>query len=127
MSDHILYAVELAVFAFVGLGWLSARELLGGTPVLDVAVLVCVAVLGCINLVLALVLYTAEQFERAARAFFSQALALWALYCYGLLCTTGEGRCSARAGRTARGRRTRPRTLGACRTTRPPPPSPWRF
>ena len=104
MSDHILYAVELAVFAFVGLGWLSARELLGGTPVLDVAVLVCVAVLGCINLVLALVLYTAEQFERAARAFFSQALALWALYCYGLLCTTGEGALQCKGGTHSAGK-----------------------
>ena len=97
-SGHIMYAVELAVFGFVGWGWLATRELFGDTPVLDVAVLVSVAVLGCLNLLLALLLYTADRFEGAARAYFSQALALWGLYCYGLLQTSGTGQLQCTTG-----------------------------
>ena len=97
-SGHIMYAVELAVFGFVGWGWLATRELLGATPVLDVAVLVSVAVLSCFNLGAALLLYTTDRFEGAARAFLSQALALWALYCHGLLQTTGGGELQCTTG-----------------------------
>ena len=90
-SKHIAYAVQLLIFTLVGWGWLSLRELLGSTPVLDVVVFVSLLSAGVINLCLALVFYSIGQFEGYAQAFFSHSLAVWILYCYSLLESTGSG------------------------------------
>lgn len=97
-GDHILYALELVMFAFVGWGWLAVRERMGQTPVLDVAVLVSFLVCACVNLTLSLVLYTTERFVGPARAFFSHTLALWVLYVFGLVQSSGSGLVACKTG-----------------------------
>ena len=58
---------------------------------MDVAVMISVMVSAWLNLALALVLYTTERFADPARAFFSHALAVWVLYGYGLMESSGTG------------------------------------
>lgn len=91
LGGHIVYAVELVLFSLFGWGWLALRELMGPTPVLDVAVMISVMVSAWLNLALALVLYTTERFADPARAFFSHTLAVWVLYGYGLMESSGTG------------------------------------
>ena len=56
-SKHTVYAIEILIFALVGWGWLAIREFMGVTPVMDVAVLLCLLISAAINLALALVYY----------------------------------------------------------------------
>ena len=83
-DGHIFHAVKLLLFSVVGLGWLSVREALSAPPVMDLAVLTYLAALSLANLLIALVLPAAEQFDGAAQAYFSQVFALCVLYCYSL-------------------------------------------
>ena len=83
-DGHIFYAVKLMVFSILGLGWLSVREYVGDMPVTDASALLAVVVLASMNLVLALAYPTVKLFEKPARAFFSQILALTVFYTYSL-------------------------------------------
>ena len=90
--SHLLYAVEMLAFAVVGWAWLAVRELMGDTPVMDVAVLLSVLVSSVINLVMALLYYTTEQFKNPAQAFLNHAACVWLLYAFSLLQSTTDGR-----------------------------------
>lgn len=87
-SKHIVYAVEIFVFAVVGWGWLGVREYMGATPVMDVSVLLCLLLSSGVNLVCALVYPTTEVFKGAAKGFLAHVLSLWVLYFYSLLEST---------------------------------------
>ena len=91
-SSHLLYAVEMLAFSSIGWAWLAVRELMGATPVMDVSVLLSLLVASAINLILALVYYTAEQFKSAARAFFNLVACIVVLYSFSLNETTTDGR-----------------------------------
>jgi hypothetical protein len=82
-SNHIFYAVELFIFAFVGWGWLAIREYIGKTPVLDAVVLISVMVSSLINLAIAVTLASSSAFAPYACAYFSHCIVLWVLYVYG--------------------------------------------
>lgn len=82
--NSLRYAVELLLFAVVGWGWLSVREYISATPVLDVAVLLSVLVTSCLNMAFVLFCKEAVEFAPYAQAYLSHALALTTLYAYGL-------------------------------------------
>ena len=87
-SRHMLYAVEILVFAVVGWGWLAVREYMGATPVLDVSVLLCLLITSLVNLALALMYPTVDQFKAPAQGLLAHAVSVWVLYAYGLLEST---------------------------------------
>ena len=89
-DGHLLYALEILLFALVGWGWVAVRELMGGTPVLDVSVLLSVLVCSVMNLVLALVYPTQAQFKGAAKALLNLALCLLLLYSLSLAQSTAN-------------------------------------
>ena len=91
---HLLYAVEMLCFAVIGWAWLAVRELMGDTPVLDVAVLLSLLVSSIVNLLLALTYYTTDQFKGPAQAFLNHVACVWFLYAYGLAQSTTDGRGS---------------------------------
>ncbi len=84
-SRHLMFAVEILVFSIVGWGWLAIREYMGAPPVMDISVLIGLLVSAVINMAMALLYYTADQFENAARGFFSHVLSIWVLYLYSLI------------------------------------------
>lgn len=84
-SRHCVYAVEIFVFMVVGWGWLSVREYMSATPVLDVSVFVCLLVSSTCNLAFALAYPTTDRFRPFSRAFFAHVLSLWVLYVYVLV------------------------------------------
>lgn len=90
-SKHVVYAIELLIFTFVGWGWLGIREFMGATPVMDVSVLLCLLISATFNLALALIYYTTDQFMGAAQGFFAHTLSLWMLYVYSLIESTTSG------------------------------------
>ena len=90
-SRHVIYAVEIFIFAIVGWGWLALREFIGSSPVMDVSVLLCLLICSICNLLMALIYYTTDQFQPAAQAFFSNTLAIWVLYAYSLTESTTGG------------------------------------
>ena len=81
---HVFYAVELLIFVLVGWGWLAIREYLGGTPVMDVVVVISLTVSTAFNLAVALLVASTEGFRPFARAYFTHCLVLWGLYVYSL-------------------------------------------
>jgi hypothetical protein len=83
-SKHTLYAVEILVFAFVGWGWLSIREYLGRTPVMDVVVSISVLTYAFVNMAAAVLIPSSLEFAPFASAYFSQCLVLWVVYVYSL-------------------------------------------
>jgi len=89
---HLLYAVEILIFAVIGWAWVAVRELMSGTPVMDVSVLLSVLVCSIINLLLALVYYTTDQFRGSAKAFFNLSACLCLLYAFSLAQSTTNGR-----------------------------------
>jgi len=92
LSPHLLYAVEMLAFAAIGWAWLAVRELMGATPVMDVSVLVSLLVASTLNLLLALIYYTSEQFKLPAQAFFNFVACIVFLYGFGLNESTTNGR-----------------------------------
>lgn len=95
---HIISAVKLVMFSIVGMGWLSVREYLGDLPVMDATVLISITVLASLNLVLALLFPTHDVFAGPAKAFFTEILALSALYGYSLATSTSDARVSCADG-----------------------------
>ena len=91
-SSHMLYAVELLIFALIGWAWLALRELMGGTPVVDVIALLSALVCSVLNLVFALFFYTAKQFKDPAQAFLNHVACIWLLYIHSLSESTVDGR-----------------------------------
>lgn len=89
-SRHLMYAVEILIFAIVGWGWLAIREFMGEPPVMDILIFICLLISAAVNMALALVYYTTDQFRPAAKGFFSHTLSLWALYLYSLIESTTE-------------------------------------
>ena len=90
-SKHLIYAIEILIFTIAGWGWLAVREFMGATPVIDVSVLFCLLMSSTINLVLALIFYTTDQFKKAAQGFFAHTLSIWILYVYSLSESTSGG------------------------------------
>lgn len=90
-SKHVIYAVEILVFAIVGWGWLALREFMGAPPVMDISIFVCLLISAAVNLGMALIYYTTDQFKPAAQGFFSHMLSIWALYAYSLTESTTGG------------------------------------
>lgn len=90
-SKHVIYAIEILVFTVAGWGWLAVREFMGATPVMDVSVLFCLLISSTINLVLALIFYTTDQFKNAAHGFFAHTFSIWILYAYSLYESTTGG------------------------------------
>lgn len=88
---HLQYALEIQIFAFVGWGWLSAREYLGRTPVMDVATIGMVLLTSIANTIAALVCGDAEPFEPFAKAFLGNSVALALLYGYSLSESLAQG------------------------------------
>ena len=83
-SRHMMFAVELFIFSIVGWGWLAVREYMGATPVMDASVILCLFISASINLVLALVYHTTDQFKNSAQGFLAHTLSIWVLYAYSL-------------------------------------------
>ena len=90
-SKHLIYAIEILIFTITGWGWLAVREFMGATPVMDVSVLFCLLMSSTMNLVLALIFYTTDQFKKAAQGFFAHTLSVWVLYVYSLSESTTGG------------------------------------
>ena len=90
-SKHTVYAIEILIFTLVGWGWLAIREFMGVTPVMDIAVLLCLLISAATNLALALVYYTTDQFMGPAQGFFAHVLSVWLLYAYSLVESTAGG------------------------------------
>ncbi len=84
-SKHAVYAVEILIFALLGWGWLAVREYMGNTPVMDVTALLCLIISAILNLALALVYYTTDQFKTLAQGFFAHTLSIWVFYAYSLV------------------------------------------
>ena len=84
----MMFAVELLIFSMVGWGWLALREYMGATPVMDVSVIICLLVSSFVNLVLALVYHTTDQFKSSAKGFLAHTLSVWILYAYSLIEST---------------------------------------
>lgn len=87
-SRHMMFAVELLIFSLVGWGWLALREYMGATPVMDVSVIICLLVSSSVNLFLALVYHTTDQFKSSAKGFLAHTLSVWVLYAYSLIEST---------------------------------------
>jgi len=81
---YLQYAVEIQIFAFVGWGWLSVREYLGQTPVVDVVVVGMTLLTSIVNTIAGLTCGDAELFQPFARAFLSHSVALVLFYSYSL-------------------------------------------
>lgn len=90
-SKHVIYSIEILIFSLVGCGWLAVREFMGATPVMDVSVLLCLLISSAVNLALALIYYTTDQFGAAAQGFFGHTLSIWVLYVYSLAESTTGG------------------------------------
>ena len=90
-SKHVIYAVEILVFALVGWGWLALREFMGDPPVMDISIFICLSISAAVNLGMALIYYTTDQFKPAAQGFFSHVLSIWVLYTYSLIESTTGG------------------------------------
>lgn len=90
-SKHLMYAVEILVFAIVGWGWLAIREFMSAPPIMDISVFICLLISSAVNLGMALIYYTTDQFKPAAMGFFSHALSIWVLYIYSLIESTTGG------------------------------------
>ena len=80
----ILYTTELIIFGFVGWAWLSVREYVGQTPVLDATVILSTLITSCLNLLAILLLPAPADFAPFAQAFFSHALVVALFYAYSL-------------------------------------------
>ena len=80
----ILYTTELIIFGFVGWAWLSVREYVGQTPVLDATVILSTLICSCLNLLAVLLLPSPEHFAPFAQGFFSHALTVAVFYAYSL-------------------------------------------
>ena len=91
-SAHLLYAVEMLMFALVGWAWLAVREIMGDTPVLEVTVLLVMLVSSVLNLLLALTYYTTDQFKHPAQAFLNHTACVWLLYIFCQLQSSTDGR-----------------------------------
>ena len=90
-SRHMAYASEILVFSLVGLGWLSARELMSDTPVMDVTVMLSLFFCSVLNLMFAVTLNTTENFHVCASAFLCHVLATFILYVYSLAESVTQG------------------------------------
>jgi hypothetical protein len=90
-SAHLLYALELLIFALIGWAWLALRELMGDTPVIDVTVLLSVLVCSVLNLVFALIYYKTDQFKNFAQAFLNIIVCILLLYVNGLTESNTDG------------------------------------
>jgi hypothetical protein len=93
-AAHLLYAVEMLAFAVIGWAWLAVRELMGDTPVMDVAVMLSLLVCSAINLLFALLYHTTDQFKGLAQAFINHTVCLWLLYAFSYAQSTTDGRGS---------------------------------
>ena len=91
-SAHLLYAVEMLMFALVGWAWLAVREIMGGTPVLEVTVLLVMLVSSVLNLLFALIYYTTDQFKHPAQAFLNHTACVWVLYIFCQFQSSTDGR-----------------------------------
>ena len=65
---------------------------MGNTPVMDVSVLLSLLISSIINLLLALIYFTPDQFKNSAQAFFNHTVCVWCLYAYSLSQSTTDGR-----------------------------------
>jgi hypothetical protein len=90
-AGHLLYALEMLIFALIGWAWLALRELMGNTPVIDVTVLLSLLVFSVLNLVFALVYYKTDQFKNFAQAFLNITVCILLLYVNGLAESNTDG------------------------------------
>ena len=86
-GKHLLYATELLLFSLVAWGWISLREAMGRTPVLDVAIFISMLVASSVNLFMAIFLST-NNFRPFSSAGLSHAACILLLYIYSLIEST---------------------------------------
>jgi hypothetical protein len=101
-STHLLYAVEMLLFALIGWAWLAVREIMGDTPVLEVTVLLVMLVSSVLNLLFALTYYTTDQFKDPAKAFLNHTACVWLLFIFCQFQSSTDGRgqiCCAEDGK----------------------------
>ena len=90
-TSHMVYAVEMLIFSFIGWGWLAVREFLSDTPVSDVSLFVALLVTSVLNMAFALTFSTVEVFLPCANAFLSHTIAVFVFYIYSLMESTYGG------------------------------------
>jgi hypothetical protein len=88
-SIPLVYPVEIFIFALLGWAWLSFREMLGSTPVLDAGVVISLLVTGTLNLLLSILLPDKESFKPWAKSFSGQAISIWILYLHSIIESVG--------------------------------------
>lgn len=84
-SIPLVYPVEIFIFALLGWAWLSFREMLGSTPVLDAGVVISLLITGSLNLLLSTLLPDKESFKPWAKSFAGQAISIWILYLHSII------------------------------------------
>jgi len=84
-SVPLVYPIEIFVFSLIGYAWLSLREMLGGTPVLDAGVIISLLVVSTLNLAVSTLLPDKESFKPWAKSFAGHSISLWLLYLHSII------------------------------------------